>query len=258
MMFMKISLLILMVFVHLYPAAQVKEAELVLTREQEWLFNKTKQFMLSRADNPATQLFLSNYRKLLASNITCCTTCGPSVQLNLQGKRIDELNTFIEWDITGEIEGTRYIVERRYGNEHGAFDSIGVIDGHGAAAAFNTYQFNDRNDYPGITWYRLRHESRKEDIQKLVKVEGYNNMIRVFPNPVTSTDIRLALTRFKAGDKNSLLVRDAKGRIVYHREQVTLYSGNTLLLQNVRLMPGTYYVQLINEFNTGGTSFVVQ
>ena len=255
---MKISIFVFIALLHMEVQAQLaKDAGPALTREQEWLFEKTKQFMLAKGDNATTRLFLSNYRKLLASNVTCCTTCSPSTQLNLEGKRIDESNTFIKWDVTGEIEGTRYIVERRYGNVHGAFDSIGLVEGRGAAA-LHTYQFADLNDYPGTTWYRLRHAGRKEDVEKPVKVEGYNNMVKVFPNPVTSTDLRLALTRFKTSGKNSLVIRDARGSVVYMREQVLLKPGNILQLQNLRLTPGVYYVQVSNEFNIGGTSFIVQ
>ena len=83
--------------------AQQKEPEPQLTKEQELVFEMTRKTMLARGDNAATQLFLSNYRKLLASNITCCDTCGPSVQLNLNGRRIDEFNTLVEWDISQEI-----------------------------------------------------------------------------------------------------------------------------------------------------------
>ena len=238
--------------------AQQKEPEPQLTKEQELVFEMTRKTMLARGDNAATQLFLSNYRKLLASNITCCDTCGPSVQLNLNGRRIDEFNTLVEWDISQEIKGTRYIIERRFDNPNGDFDSISVIEGHGAATDYAFYNFSDKNDHPGVTWYRLRHESLKDDLQKLVKVDGYNNTIRVFPNPVTSTDLRLALTRFKISDKNVLVIRDAKGRVVYHRQQVVLTPGASLMLQDLRLVPGVYYAQLTNEFNTGGTSFVVQ
>ena len=257
---MKISVLILAVVLlnkEVVQAQPGKEPATKLTKEQHWLFEKTKQFMTSKGENASTKLFLENYKKLLAANINCKIDNSPEKSISLEGSRIDEANTLLQWAVTGETETTRYIVERRYLNPDGKFDSIGVIDGRGATAS-QDYRFSDQNDFPGITWYRLRGINWQEDIQKLVKIEGYNNVVKVFPNPVTSSNIRLELIRFKTNGNTALVIRDSKGSIVYARQQIFLDNNKACQLQNLKLPKGAYYLQVSNKYNTGATAFVIQ
>jgi hypothetical protein len=231
--------------------------EPALIKEQQWLFDKTRKQMTTKGENASTKLFLDKYRKLLLSDVFC-KKVSSQTKINLDGERLNENNTLIEWDVFEETEYARYIVERRYNNPYGDFDSIGIMESRGAASVFQSYQFSDNNDFPGTSWYRLRRIHYKGDMLKLVKVEGYKNEAKVFPNQAKSSDVRIELFRFKTDGNNSIIIHDSRGSIVHYREQVFVNDNKVYQLQNLGLAPGAYHIKVSNQYNSGSTTFIVQ
>ncbi len=214
--------------------------------------------MMAKGDNASTRLFLDNYKKLLAANINCKIEFTPEKRINLDGLRINDAITLLKWEVTGEAVGTRYILERRFGNPNGKFDSIGIIEGRTVPDLSQDYSFSDQNDFPGTSWYRLRALNRLEETHQLVKIAGYDNKVKVYPNPATSSNMRLELLRFKTNAPTSLIIRDAKGSIVYTRQQIFLNNNKYYQLQDLQLPNGAYHIQVSNKFNSGVTTFVIQ
>src|SRR5690606_17314330 len=105
---------------------------------------------------------------------------------------------------------------------------------------------------------RLRRINYKDEMQKLVKVDGYKNEVKVFPNPARSSEVRIELFRFKTDDKNSIVIQDSRGSIVHHREHVFVNDRKVVQFQNLGLAPGAYHIKVSNQYNSGSTTFIVQ
>lgn len=252
-----ILIFMLLVNISILQAQPTKSIEPELTKEQQWLFEKTRKQITGKGENSSTKLFLDNYRKLLSSGVFC-KTVSSQTKMNLEGERLNEDHTLIEWDVFEETAHTAYVIERRYNNPYGAFDSIGMIESRGVTSVFASYRFPDNNDYPGITWYRLRRINFKDEMQKLVKVDGYNNEIKVFPNPAKSSEVRVELFRFKTDGNNSIVIHDSKGSIVHYREHVFINGSKIYYLRNLGLDPGAYHIKVSNQYNSGSTTLIVQ
>ncbi len=235
--------------------AQIEEPD--LTEEQKWVMAKTEQFYKTAGINISRQVVLQNFRELLASNKLCEPSFGPDINIHLEGNRLDEKSTILKWDVTAEKNNARYIVERRFINPHGAFDSVGMIAGPGKPNAFQSYRFGDQNDFPGITWYRLRRIGGPKEENKLISVKGYNSCLKVLPNPTRSSDIYIQLTGFKTDNQTSMVISDSRGSLV-HRVSGVFNGTNIYQLSQLRLTPGTYHIKVANQFNTSTTTFVVQ
>ena len=235
--------------------AQVKETE--LTVHQKWILAKTEQFYKTAGVNISRQSALKNFRDLLASNQLCEPSFEPAINIQAEGKRIDENATTINWEVTAEKSNGRYIIERRFNNQYGSFDSIGVIEATGSAAAFQRYRFNDRNDFPGITWYRLRRTGGGKEESKLISVKGYNSSIKVLPNPAVSSDIFIQLTKFKPDNQTTLIITDSRG-IPVHTAYKVFIGTNVYHLKQLRLAQGAYHIRVFNNFNSVASTFVVR
>ena len=158
--------------------------------------------------------------------------------------------------MTNENVGDNYIVERRYNSPVGEYDSVTTLKGGSADAVLRSYQYVDDNNFNGKTWYRVRL-SGIDEVKKLVCVEGYNNTLSVYPNPSTSSSVMVQLHQFKTDNNTSLVVLDARGGVVYTQQKAFANDAQVLRLQNLKLLPGTYYIRVANKLNSGGTSFIV-
>ena len=256
---MKISIIAFLVLLPYFDLhAQEQSVKEELTKEQKWLLAKTKQFYHTADLNVSTATLLRYLDPLLTSNALCQPDKAPFYQLQLEGDRINEQTAVVRWEVTGEKASVEYVLERRYHDPFGLFDSIGVIKGRGNAAAVQSYQFTDRNDNPDNTFYRIRQIGKEHEAAKSVKVKGYGNIVKVLPNPVTSTSMQIAVSKFKTDEQTSLWILDAKGSVLFHLPHAFSKGRTIIPLPNLRLPKGSYQVQVSNQFNRGMTTFVVQ
>ncbi|HUR12724.1 MAG TPA: T9SS type A sorting domain-containing protein [Flavitalea sp.] len=230
--------------------------EVELTKEQKWLLEKTEKFYQLSETNISVPAFLKNLKHLMTTN-DLCKSAIDRPDVTLDGSRIDENTTLLKWNVISEQENAEYVIERRYQHPYGKFDSIGVIRGGRAAVAHQSYHFADANDFPGITWYRLRRVGESDEV-KPIKISGYNNQVKVSPNPASSGDISVELSKFKTDGSTSLLILDTRGRVVYANSKAFLNGSKLLKLQHLRLATGTYHVKVTNKINRGSTTFIVQ
>lgn len=251
-----VQLLLVTSVIAITSHAQMNE-EPELTREQKWQIAKTEAFFQQKGEGAVSKAFLSNFKKVVASNILCKRKAAPTRALQLEGDRTSTETALLTWNVANEEGGNTYIIERRYNNRYGKFDSVGLLRGVSANAAVSRYHFVDHNSFPGKTWYRLRLQGSMEEKQ-LVSVEGYNNSVKVYPNPARSSLVQVQLNQFKTDGNTTLVVLDAMGRIVYTRNNAFLNDAKMLHLQDLRLAPGTYHIRVANKLNAGATSFLVQ
>ena len=235
--------------------AQVSEPE--LTEHQQWVLAKTEAFYKASGVNISTKAALKNYRELLATNQLCAALYEPEMNIHLEGKRLDEQSTFIKWEVTFEKGNGQYVIERRFNNQHGDFDSVGVLEATGFPAAYQSYRFSDANDFPGVTWYRLRRTGGAKEESKLISVKGYNSSLKVIPNPAPSSDIFIQLTRFKMDNQTTLVITDSRG-IPVHTSNKAFMGTTVYQLRHLRLAQGAYHIRVVNRYNTSSTTFVVQ
>ena len=254
---MKTGIFICLVLLYTGSLSAQTEAEEELSYEQKWLLDKTKKFFSTAGTNISKETFFKNFKNLLASNELCQPSFKPAINIHLEGKRLDERSTFLKWDVTAEKTNGQYIVERRYLNPHGAFDSIGVIVIPETPSAFQSYRFQDLNDFPGVTWYRLRRIGGLSKEEKLINVKGYNNSLKVLPNPSRSSDIYIELTKFKTDDNTTLVITDSRGTLVHSVAKA--FNGTTVYpLRHLRLAQGAYHIKVVNKYNTSSCTFLVQ
>jgi hypothetical protein len=251
-------------FVLLHPfmlSAQLQaKTDLPLNMEQKWLIEKYKQFFLAKKNDAATQAFVKNYKELVAVDAFCSLRVKPEQKIKLEGSRINENNTLLQWDVLFESSNVRYVIERRYSDPFGQFDSVGVVKAMHSDSEIKNYQFLDQNTFSGITFYRLRQldVAGKLYASEKAAVEGYNNKLNVFPNPASKNAVTVRFVKFDTGAKTQLLVKDGKGSTLYIKDNIYLENRKTYRIENLNLPKGTYFLQATNVSGTGGTVFVVQ
>ena len=233
------------------------QEEQELNEHQKWVLAKTEAFYKASGVNISTQVALKNFRELLASNQLCEASFKPEINIYAEGKRIDENAAILKWDVTFEKGRGQYIIERRFNNQYGEFDSVGVIEATGFPVTFQSYSYHDVNDFPGITWYRLRRTGGTKEEIKLVSVKGYNSTLKVIPNPAPSSDIYIELTKFKMDNQTTLMITDSRG-IPVHTSHKAFIGTTIYQLRNLRLAQGAYHIKVVNKYNTSSTTFVVQ
>jgi hypothetical protein len=231
-----------------------------LNMEQKWLIEKYKQFYQVKKNDAATQAFVKNYNQLVAMDAFCSLGVKPEQKIKLEGSRINENNTLLQWDVLFENSDVRYVIERRYSDPFGQFDSVGVLKARSSDLEIKNYQFIDHNTFSGRTFYRLRQldAAGKVSDSKKAAVEGYNNKLSVFPNPAVTSAVTVKFIKFDTGPKTQLMVKDGKGSILYIKDNIYLNSSRTYRIEDMNLPKGTYFLQASNVSGTGGTAFVIQ
>lgn len=257
---MKQIIFLLFLFIWYLPGqAQLQNSkEAALTRDQKWLLQKTELLYQDKKTDKSLQVFLQQYKTILASNRHCLSQPATIATLQLEGERLNTETTLLKWDVTNDMESGDYIIERRLDHPYGAFDSVGRIAYSFDKAVLKSFHFMDRNDYPGKTWYRLRKTGGAHEVKKMVSVDGYNNKVNVFPNPAPTSQVQVQLLHFRPDDDTRLQVLDANSRIVYTQRKVLLNGSNVFRLPYLHLQPGTYFIKVMNKLNTGASSFVIR
>lgn len=257
---MKQSIVLLFLFIWYLPGqTQLQNSKgAALTKEQKWLLQKTELLYQDKKTDKSLQVFLQQYKTILASNRHCHSQPANIVTLQLEGERLSTETTLLKWDVTNDMESGDYIMEKRLDHPYGAFDSVGRIAYSFDKAVLKSYQFIDRNDYPGKTWYRLRKTGGAREVKKMVSVDGYNNRVNIFPNPAPSSQVQVQVLHFELDDDTGLQLLDGNGRIVYAQRKVLLDGANVLKLPYLHLQPGSYFIKITNKLNTGASSFVIR
>lgn len=170
----------------------------------------------------------------------------------------------INWTAENEANYTNYVLERST-DEGKTFKTIDSL----TSAALGTYNDLDPSPVLGDNYYRLKQVDVAGNISysNVVKVMYANaagtilanNNISIYPNPAHST-INLAVTN--AGDKNAVTAGSYKITITNSLGLLVKAETSTSINwqgQIDNLLPGTYFVQVINTKDntlTGKSTFI--
>lgn len=152
--------------------------------------------------------------------VLVCNSPLPLHFLDITAERVDEQRVDVKWETAEELMVQGFGVERSLGNTR-HFETIAFLLPAQPSNTANKYAITDDNDYPGISFYRIRETDLDEQFQysKIVSVKGYDriNYLSIFPNPATDW-LGLALYLHDA-QTVSIRIYDGIGKIVSHTGQ---------------------------------------
>ena len=177
-------------------------------------------------------------------NATHCKAqqdCGilPVYLLSFDGRRTDREHALLNWKTTNEINSKGFDIERALGNTHN-FMKRGFIASLQGGSVEKKYKFTDDNNYPGISYYRLKQidNDGQFSYSEIVTVKGFSfdDSLLVYPNPAKDyLNISIYLTKASPA---TFIVTDA--------------AGKTILSKTVTLSAGVNYDRLLLSGFNGG------
>ncbi|GAA4738380.1 T9SS type A sorting domain-containing protein [Flavisolibacter ginsenosidimutans] len=178
-------------------------------------------------------------------NCTAVCTPLPVKWLDIKGERLNDSTALIKWETANEINNKGFDVERSFGNASN-FGKAGYVQSSVGTTASARYQFRDRNDFTGISYYRLKQidADGKYSYSKIVAVKGYRKeeFASVYPNPAQA-ELQLLLNLSKGGT-TVLFLYDVNGHLL-QQKQTVFTTGAVLFAWNVRtLASGTYLIRI--------------
>ncbi len=166
----------------------------------------------------------------------------PVTLLTFNAKRNGSVNS-ISWSTSQELNSQYFAVERSSDGIH--FSQIGRVAAAGNSSTQRTYQFSDPSPFKGVNYYRLMivdvDNSVKYSLVRNVKNLGLLNFV-LYPNPVKDK-LMIDIDVERTG-KGEITITDINGRDVY-RTQLSLQQGvNTIPIDVIRLVKGTYFMKM--------------
>lgn len=173
--------------------------------------------------------------------------------INVTAQKQDDVVNII-WN-TFESNTKEYFIEHSiYGID---FTTIETISAKGnSSSTQQQYQFLHKTPLVGTNFYRIKSVdvSNKETLSNIVsiKMNGTNNSISIYPNPVKNKQLNLQIANVKKGEYNLTLTAN-NGSIVYSTK-IIIENNNTSIAKNIhlpeQLTSGIYIV------NMSGNNFV--
>jgi hypothetical protein len=172
------------------------------------------------------------------------TICAP-LPVNFQSfraSRINDYNVNLRWQTASEENNTGFAIYRMTGGqwEFIAFVPTQALGGNSSSTL--TYSYVDRNNYKGISQYRIK----QVDIDgkfKYSEVRAVRGLLQadkviVYPNP--TVDGRVTVLFEDRDGMRDLSLTDNTGRMIRQWKGV---SGNTMQIDN--LQPGMYMLRIL-------------
>jgi hypothetical protein len=154
-------------------------------------------------------------------------------------------NVIVAWKTASEHNTLNFIVER---SENGStWSAIQTVDAAGNSNSIREYAIEDAGAARGINYYRLV-QTDQDGVQKIYgpvmsNCGADNNIFISFPNP-SDADITLVFNDKNISGATTLTVRDAHGRVVRNVALDIQQGTSSLLIPDMDLTPGVYYIQL--------------
>jgi hypothetical protein len=153
-------------------------------------------------------------------------------------------SVMLRWSTASEINNNYFTVERSSNGSE--FQPIGMIDGAGNSSSVNHYEFEDKQPYSGINYYRLVQVDYDGTAtnSEIKKVDFNKELIyTVFPNPA-HPNATLAVTVPQSGEY-MLTVYDIAGKMLYH-ENLTANEAGVIILNTEQIFQtkGVYHLNI--------------
>ena len=165
----------------------------------------------------------------------------------------------VSWNVNNEENMVKYEVEKSINGR--TFGKIGEAAALNSGRATN-YSFIDQSPNSGVNYYRLRliDVNRAPEYSLIVRVDmdGGNDNIRIFPNPVVHQTFTLQLSNMQKGNYE-LLIYNGIGQIAWRQ---TIYHDGGSTTKNIslpaQLSKGIYNVQLKSGKTLFNQSLMIQ
>ena len=145
----------------------------------------------------------------------CPLSKSPVPTLTLKAERTNNFNADLQWETKNAFKAKEFNIERSLGDT-AHFVSINLALASAGSGVKKEYQLPDRNDYSGISFYRIKQLNRDTSYlySNIVLVNGYDSQLFIiYPNPVTSGKIWIEATAKSRG--NALIILyDPLGKII--------------------------------------------
>lgn len=236
-----------------------------LTKEQEWFKNQLQTFHKQHNVNINKEMVVEQFVQLMQqSKDKICPRAAVVEKLKLSGERVNNESVKLKWYTISQKGGKKFAIQRLFYNTASKqFEHVGYL--HGLEKAFGKaeYEMLDNNTSTAKTYYRLQvmDTDGKLSYSETISVDGYKVplTVKVLPNPATANNISIELTGFTASENVKLMIMDAKGSVVFSKQNVALgKSGGFLRLPSMNLTRGVYHIKVLSESRTGSTTFLVQ
>jgi len=180
-----------------------------------------------------------------AASGLACPAPLPVEWLAFTGK-VQGNSVLLAWQTAGEQHNAGFHVERSADGLR--WTDIGFVAGQGVATEAQLYSFLDEKPLPGINYYRLRQMdfNGKEEVSKVVSIDfpslrDLESLVRVFPNPVSTGELRLLLPE-NMEEEVTVQLFSPTGQLL---RSATIYSGDNTLVTS-GLPAGVYTLQIRN------------
>jgi hypothetical protein len=154
-------------------------------------------------------------------------------------------NVLVAWKTASEHNTLNYTVERSA--DGSVWNEVQTVAAAVNSNSIREYAIEDANAARGLNYYRLiqRDQDGVEKIYGpvLSNCGEDNNIFMSFPNP-SDADITLVFNDKNISGATTLTVRDAHGRIVRSVALDIQQGTSSLLIPDMELTPGVYYIQL--------------
>ncbi len=169
-----------------------------------------------------------------------CTAALPVELVSFQGTARAE-GILIEWATASEWNNDHFTLERATDALH--FESLREIPGEAASVQLRQYRHLDEQPFPGLNYYRLWQtdfDGSRHLLGMIAVAYGEkDNPVRVFPNPVSGSELFVQAENREAGTELELVLTDLPGRLI-RRERIAEPSSGISTFSLDGLMPGTY------------------
>lgn len=185
--------------------------------------------------------FTLSWSLTAGADLNC--TVLPVELLDFTGQQ-EETHNHLFWQTATEINNDYFIVDRSVNGA--AWDSIGVVDGHGNSTQVIDYEFNDFNVADGITYYRLRQRdfngaTTGSPVIYIVRQSGAHTAT-VYPSP-TPGDAMISYYSFSEGPLE-VTVMDVTGRIVSQNQHTLASGANSIPVRLENEPAGVYTIRM--------------
>ncbi len=168
----------------------------------------------------------------------------PVELLSLDAQCANE-NVIVSWKTASEHNTLNFIVER---SENGSmWNEIQTVEAAGNSNSIREYAIEDAGAARGLNYYRLI-QIDQDGVEKIYgpvmsNCGSEDNIFMSFPNP-SDDEITLVFNNKEYVGQSTLTVRDANGRVVRSVALDIQPGTSSLLIPDMELTPGVYYLQL--------------
>lgn len=261
---MKISFLLLFILMYSFAHAQFRQ-DVALERAAppQVLFAPTatsEETPVPKKAPTTAKTLLTSVTKKLAKKAPPAQSSTPQAweKMGLQAERLNDEKIRVQWNAPVAGRNTIYVIERRFGDPHGPFDSVGMVIGRSTDPATQAYRLVDTNPFEGTTFYRLRETGASDKNKAVIMVNGYNPSVQVTTAPALAGTLTITLDKFKIAPHTHLYITDAFGNVVYKKKDVFFTSATTIQLTGLLLPKGTYQLEVVNTYNSAVNTMVVR